>query len=418
MSIINPASILLLIIILECLWRICRNKKEIWSPLTFLSAYLAYYVVLPSFDDEILMSAEAHYLVQFGGLLFYIIFLLSYKLYKPSKEFKSFNKCFSQEQNYGKYGITLFLIAFFSYTLIKGFSIYVFAGTDVESNGFDESLYYNRSSDYLTSLISLFCVSASLLYASKKKFDLFQIILMLISISIYLIGGSRFRILSFIIVLLVVYYLYPKVKRVKLLYVLPLLFTIYIGMGVIERSRHYGIGLDINIAKSIIIGQDLESMTAKENTLVYTFSGKVMEKFDERIYFEPLTCAVLMPIPRSVFPWKPNGDYLIKSKLLVDGTLAYGSAFTSFTEAYISFGWLGIILYGLFWGLISKRVWYNYKRNCSNFASILLLALFNAVLYVAVSRGYLAQVFKVSVYYIFIPFWIDMICRKVQISRS
>jgi len=408
-----PAFLLIVIIVLDCARRIRSKAVEIWSPLTFFSLYMVYYVVAPSFNSNINISSDAHFLVQLGGLLFYLSFLLSFKVSRCGNGFKRFNRCFSNPNEYRKLGYIYFFIAFLGYTLVKGFSLNAFAGTNVEYEEFDESSNINNASEYLSGLISLFCVSSALLYSYKRRFDCIQIALIIIAVIIYLVVGSRFRLLAYFIVLATVLYLYPFHRKIKIWF-LPLLLVAYLAMGVIEQARHYGTGIDINVAQNLMKEGNFDEIKSSENVSVYSFSGKVMETFEEKIYFEPIVCAILMPIPRSLFPWKPKGEYLLKAKMRIDGTLSYGSAFTAFTEAYIAFGWSGVILYGLIWGWLGKYFWQNYFMNRTTFASVLLLGLFNAVLYVGVSRGYMAQVLKISVFYIFIPFWIEMLLNKIK----
>ena len=121
-----------------------------------------------------------------------------------------------------------------------------------------------------------------------------------------------------------------------------------------------------------------------------------------------------MPIwfPRTVFPWKPDGGYTRDANMVVFGTIEYGSAFFNYVEAYISFGWLGIILYGLFLGLFANIFWRNYLLHPNSIGAILLLALFNAVLFVVFSRGYMAQALTTYMYYIPVSYWLSRLVKS------
>ena len=127
----------------------------------------------------------------------------------------------------------------------------------------------------------------------------------------------------------------------------------------------------------------------------------------DKIYFEPIATAICMPIPRAIFPDKPKGLYLREANMAVLHTLEYGAAFLYFVEAYLAFGWAGIIFQGLFIGFLSRIFWDNYQRNRQSIGAILLLTLYNGVLYVIISRGYLAQVFTTYMYFVIIPFWLS-----------
>ena len=79
----------------------------------------------------------------------------------------------------------------------------------------------------------------------------------------------------------------------------------------------------------------------------------------------------------------------------------------------MSFGWLGLMLYAFLFGYVSKRVWMNYINNQQNVNAVLFLALYNGITYVVVSRGYMAQMVMTAAYFVFIPFWIPMLMKKI-----
>ena len=139
------------------------------------------------------------------------------------------------------------------------------------------------------------------------------------------------------------------------------------------------------------------------------FQGQVInyvERTDDFIYAEPIYTALLMPVPRTLFPEKPDGKYLKTIQTATLGSDLSGAAFLNYAEAYYAFGWLGIVIDGLLIGFLSKVFFMNFVRSRSYFMPILALGIYNGVLYVIISRGYLAQQFLAYMYFIIIPIWI------------
>ena len=185
-------------------------------------------------------------------------------------------------------------------------------------------------------------------------------------------------------------------------------------MGVMEAARMYGRGLDISVVTEIQRTGEIKE--ASENLMVYEFSAECMDKYDleDLILFEPVANAVLMPIPRALFPWKPKGTYMRDANIKIYGTITRGNAFLNITEAYVSFGWFGILIYAWFLGWLSKLFWNNYVRNKESIGAVALLGLYNATLYQIIARGYMAQALTTFIYYVFMPFWLLMILQKIM----
>ena len=139
-----------------------------------------------------------------------------------------------------------------------------------------------------------------------------------------------------------------------------------------------------------------------------------MDKDNQFLYFEPIITALCMPLPRFLAPWKPDGSYLKDLQVKIFGTSDYGAAFLFFTEAFISWWWFGVVLYSLFVGWFSKKLWDNYLNNPNSIGAIVLLGLYNAFCYVLISRGYMAQALNTFIYYVIIPFWLCQLFKKIN----
>ena len=204
------------------------------------------------------------------------------------------------------------------------------------------------------------------------------------------------------------WHLYPYPKRINYKVLLPVAFAAYSLFALMDGARRYGAGLDRDAVANFNLS---ENKGASENSNVFTFTGYTITRYvdQEKIYFEPLWCAITLPIPRAIFHDKPDANYIRKVSTFEFG----GAAFMYYAEAYMSFGWIGVFLYGLFIGWLSRHVWNYYVSNRKNINAILFLAIFNGTTYVIISRGYMAQAFQTFIYFVFLPFWVARVLKKI-----
>lgn len=405
------------ILVFGTLWRLWmqRDKSLIWSPITIISLTLIYYIVIPSVKGLTLYGADnSTYQHSFyiASCIFFICVLLGFR-FKTGQHFKRWNEYFNQD-NTERLGVILFIFSMACYIPFRGFRTTIWAedaGYMADRTGFVS---------YFIDLISLFCAACGLslmhnrLLKGKIKNWIIFIMLLYFSLVIYIVGGFRYRIATLILVLATIYHLFPKPRRINYLGVLVVAVIMYLGFAVMEMSRSYGAGLNRDALGEISIEQ--ASKGADENNSVTCFSIIVIDHYQrggEYLYFEPLINAVMMPIPRAIFPWKPDGGYTREIQRKTIGTSQGGAAYLCFVEAFVSFGWIGIIIYGVLVGWLSKIFWDNYLRNPSSIGAMLLLALYNGFCYQWISRGYLAGDFNGFMYYVIVPFWLTALFKKI-----
>lgn len=226
-------------------------------------------------------------------------------------------------------------------------------------------------------------------------------------------AGVRSRIVLLVITSCATIYLYPKPKRPNYLILLFLSIGLYIGFSIMDKARSYSQGIRMETVNEMS-GEEM-MQGAEENNSVYWFSSLVMDQYFQEnrcVFFEPALTAALMPIPRAIFSNKPAGEYLIDTQKMFIGHAEGGAAFLFFVEGYISFWWFGVIAYGIILGWISKRFWDNYRNNPQSIGACLALALFSALTYCIISRGYLASSFELIIYSVCLPFWITRFAGK------
>ena len=390
-----------------------RNQGTLFHPLNFVCVYYAYYVIVPFFfSKENIYKDMGHasgfsYLI-WGTLLSFVFIIIGYRWNFRLLDVSKVNNLYS-DKNALWLSIGLFVIAFIGYAAFNGFSFNI---VRIQEEMVDATAnIFNHSDSYVTNLVCLFPVAICLAYYKGKY--AFASLIGVIGTLCALMGGARWKFILLILPFVVFYHLYPNVRKINWKIWIPAFLIFYFSMGVIEQTRNYGLGLDIQKMEKL----DAEDVTqgASEKEMVYYFSAKVMDVYSHEppLYFESLYTALTMPIPRAIFPWKPNAQYLRDANMKVFGTVSHGAAYLNVVESYLAFRWIGIIVNGLFLGLLCGAFWRNYQKNSQSIGAIIFLGLFNGVLYVLISRGYLAQELQVFVYYIFIVNWVSLLINKL-----
>lgn len=386
-----------------------KDKSAIWSPITIISLTFLYYVVKPSLGNFPLYGAKVaphQYLFYFMAVLFYGCILIAFHITR-SGSFPKWNSYFDAN-NVEKAASILFLIAMACYIPFRGFRTTIFAE--------DATVMTARTGlvSYFIDLISLLVSACCLAYIgirNKKGLGIKKNIILLIifyfTIVLFIVGGFRYRIVILLMALATTYHLYPVPRKINFMLLVPVGVVVYLFFAIMDTARSYGRGIDMEVAKSITLSQ--ASKGAGESDDVFCYSIAVIDRVSttgDYVYFEPIKTAALMPIPRAFFPSKPDGSYMTDIETKIIGDSYGGAAMFVFAEAFYAFGFLGVILYGLFIGWFCKKIWLNYQHNRDSFGALLLLALMNGFVYQWIARGYMASAFNDFIYFVILPFWI------------
>lgn len=400
------------------LFRAYRNEDKtlIWSPLTFLTLTIVYYLVLPEFMNS--REFEGYNVdsrslsFHIGKLVSYVSILVGFFLIRRKKvdNWTKWNNLFS-EDNALTFAVFLFAIAMVCHIPYRGFHL-SFLSDGKELSEFDYSS--PGLSYYFVNMIAVLCAACCLLIPKWEKHKIILGIIFWLTLVAFIVAGFRYRIVILVISMFTVYYLYAEnVKKIKILPVVVISFVCYVGFNIMDHARDYGNGIRLDV----IAGMNRDEVTAQagETERVYNYSIMVMDTYEKegrREYFDPLINAAFIPIPRAIFPWKPNADYLYSSANYVMRGGGVASVYVYFVEAFMAFGWMGIIINGLFVGWLSRRFWNNYRNNPKSLGAILALALYNGLTYVIISRGYLAQEYSCFLFYLCVPFLLSLLLKK------
>lgn len=392
-----------------------RDKSDIWSPVTVISLTLLYYVVKPSLGEFPLYEADSsprQYLFYLVTVLFLGSILIAFNK-TNSGSFPKWNNYFNVN-NVQKIALILFLIAMVCYVPFRGLRTSI----SVE----DATVTSARTGlvSYFIDLISLFVAACCLAFIGLKnksglglKKQVIVYVILYFTMIMFIVGGFRYRLVILLMALATTYHLYPIPQKLNYKLFLPVGIAAYWLFAVMDSTRNYGSGIDMEAARTITLSQ--ASKGANESDDVFCYSIAVIDEVsrnDKYVYFEPIVTAALMPIPRVIFSEKPDGSYMTDIESKIIGHSLGGAAMLVFCEAFYAFGILGVILYGLFIGWLCKKIWVNYQNNRDSIGALLLLALMNGFVYQWISRGYMASTFNDFVYFVVLPFWLTALVRR------
>lgn len=417
----------LIVLIFYTLLRGLSNKDQraFWSPMTIISLTFLYYTVIgPLFAIYIkdttyrYVELGQHISISWVGAAVTLLFINIGFLLKPIRVFRPHN---IEISNVKKPALALFIFALLLYAYWMGSrfsSFFLILLANVEQATYEE-MYGGNFDMYLMQSMAFFVSVCSLLFVVylKRKSKINALLffgIAIFTLIAYLISGFRFRIVMLFISLATVYYLVKNV-RIKLLPWLIGGFVFVLAMGLIEQTRSYESGLNLEKTEGSSLFDYIESGT--NETRIFLVSGAVIDLVSEKksyVGFEPITTALLMPIPRSLFANKPYGSYYSDLSNYIFRGYAGGAAYMNYGEAYQAFGWIGIILNGLFIGYLAKLFFNYYKHNSNSIYAIVILALFNGFVYILVARGYLAQISTIFFFYVLIPMWLFLLFKKIM----
>lgn len=397
-----------------------KDKTKIWSPITVISLTLIYYVIEPSFGDISLYGASIasnQYMFYMTAVLFFISILIGFRKFSDG-EFSKWNNYFTSSSS-TKYALYLFFIALVCYVPFRGFRTSISASDAVivsERTGFVS---------YFIDLISLFVGASCLAFVSYKNKNnvsgwkrIVIIVILYFTLVMFIVGGFRYRLVILLLALATTYHLYPIPRKINYTLLLPIAIVTYLGFAIMDSARSYGRGINLDVAKSISLEDASKGAGESTDVLCYSIvSTDIFSREGGFVGIDPIVTAVCMPIPRALFPWKPDATYLhiVEKKIGIYGS---GAAFLVFTEAYTAMGLFGVILYGLFIGWLSKKIWSNYQNNKDSIGAILLLAIFNGFCYTWISRGYMASAFNDFIYFVVLPFWLTALINRFSKNKS
>lgn len=391
-----------------------RNKdvRYVFSPSTFVCLVFLYYAIIGPFYTIItedttyrLTDMSPYYSISWVGVVvllvgFYLTWQANWKPIIKSRYPYSDNAII-------KSATIVFLIGFVMYVAWMGNNIKILIYGYSERNEFhNEGTFVMYLMQGLGLLILPLCCYFRIKLLTGKRMLWFYLVLIVVA-WIYLNSGFRFRLVFLIINLATIYYI-TKLARPNLLVwsILGIVFILF--MGIMEYSRTYEKGLNLQRIEGKGTDELFEGGTNEAR--IFMASGAVMEQVmnnGDYAYVAPIMNGVLMPLPYAIFPQKRAFIGYMEGRVdSVFGRYGTGVAVMEYAEAFVAFGWIGVFLLGAFMGYLSKRIWNYFILSDGELLPLLTLAAFNGFLYIYISRGYFAQILTCSFFYVIIPLFL------------
>jgi hypothetical protein len=223
------------------------------------------------------------------------------------------------------------------------------------------------------------------------------------------------------------YITYHLIKRIRpnlvLAFAAALIFISV--MGFIKLTRTYQRGIVVT-EKVKSLDTEVFFLEGFGESEVFQSSGLILSRIPD--YYPHLGSQFLIetlaiPVPRAFWKEKPSGESLdaIHSVYEIEANVVgagVGAAIFNFAEAYVAYGWKGLIIVSFIWGLIFAKVWRLFLANKYNPIAIVLIATFNAFIYVVISRGYLPQIAFQFFFTVFPVLWVWRRTNKNKYAYS
>ncbi len=381
-----------------------KNPEDLWSPMTFISlTYIYYCIVGPYFaliNDHTLIRAVEHrpYIATAwkAATISYLCIYIAFKNKKIAKSKHIFQ--INDDNLLLKNAKLVFIITVVLSMIFLGPSFFTKLNF-LNSDGATVN-YAGGFASYLMQSV-VFFITAVLLtirpFLNKNK-RIYFIVFSLFTISIFISDAFRWRLVVLLLSCLSVYHIYTK-KKLNIRLAASIVIPFLILMGALEVARSYGKGIDTSKV-SQYNSEDLVDKSFNEST-VFMATGYLIEKYETLksfSHFDFIINTIAMPIPRAFWPGKPAGEYMLSLNTILYGKHGIGQMYLNFGEFYIAFGWTGIIVFSFLLGALVKYWWLRFLAHKDNYLAIVSIAIINGMMYVVISRGYLAQVVTLFIF--------------------
>ena len=404
---------------MEC-WRSIRAKTwvEVYKPTLFVTIILVFYALfgplraifstgeVPNFigsSGTFYRNYDHRDVLIYGWtacLVFYSSFLLGFYLFKAKVKLpeRALNVNLRKARTWGE---ILCIIALLSHILFK---VQELIFSQQYSNFLNLFSLPSHFRNYVSLMGDLFIPGVILqfcVWLRKREKTLSLLAWLSLSLFIFINQGVRYKLLLLMAPLFLLWLFYLKRRPKIVLGVISMvLFIILSGIISVWRTENRGGHLKLQDFTPLQI-----ATSSFDEAGTFFTSSLVLSLVPSKQPFlgvEPIITTFLQPIPRSLLPNKPSGDYSyrIQDEIYTIGWtrkkergLHSHTAFLSFVEYYLIAGWPSLVLISFGLGFITRRLWSWFLLRQYEPVAQSIYLLNACFLYSALSRGYFPQVF-------------------------
>jgi oligosaccharide repeat unit polymerase len=208
--------------------------------------------------------------------------------------------------------------------------------------------------------------------------------------------GFRYRILVFMGASAMLYYL-KRGRRPRLLTVTAGVALVFIAAGWYAGARLYfrsfGAAGSLSFTPLDALESGLEDTRIFESFLSVT---GMVPNYTDYAYAGPFVYPLVLPVPRALWPGKPWPEWLpwIAESFGTPGAMLYGMAIPNFGEYYLAFGWVGVVVGMLLFGILVRALWAWFRTDPRDPVRQAVLAISYIWLLQFMSRGYFAEMVR------------------------
>lgn len=400
-----------------------RQWVSLFRPTLILAVILFYYCLLGPFwmlmqgnwFDRGQNLRDAMVWAWGGAFVFYLSVLVGFHEL-PTPLFRRYLIPVIMPERLHRLGSMLCWLGLGMFSLVSGVQVLALlnplaAATLLDGGLGDTGVDVGAVANYFTYAVNFMIPGIILLWVSwivQRRHGSSLIIWTLVAAGIYTSLGFRYRLVLLVAPFVLLWYIARR-RRPKVATVVLASVAMIVVSGVIGLTREYGRGLDASALEGITTEEVVEAGLGESH--VFLTTGGVMRITPERyphVGAAPLIATLLFPIPRALYPEKPQAEYLVNATETLYGSrgFASGSAILNFGEYYLIAGWPSLIAMSLLLGWLMRCLWnWFLVRQNEPFAQVLYV-LSASYLFMVVSRGYLPQVVMLFVFSVAPLYWL------------
>ncbi len=343
-----------------------------------------------------------------GTLVFYSSNLIGYYFLSPKYPSDFIKSRSLNLKSIFNIGFILTVVSFLAFLIIRGRTaldyLNLFGSFNaIISSGFQQGYNFGELNNIFLEAVNILIpgiilMFISLCYSGKNKTFTYGIIYF--TISLFISIGFRSRVIMLLIPCYFLYY-FSKKRKPPILTSAFYASILLVASSFVEFTRAYYAGLDFSkidfTLNELFVTAFMESNPFITSSLIFETIPKDLPFIGVR----PLQEAIFKFTHYFGIGTKFDDPYYNEIINNIYGLIdAGGAAHLGFAEYYLMGGWIGLIISGIFFGYLLKRLWLwflglpdDYLRQAIYFTSI-------GFLYMVFSRGYLPQILTFYIYLI------------------